>query len=326
MGNPRLAFLVMSAVARPGTVDQLASALAPHPVLVHHDFTQSPDFTLRSPNVRWVPDPRRTGWANFGFVEGIFHSMRFALEHVEFDYFQLLSPTCLPVRPMRDFEAHAGGPCDAHFDCIELMHDRDALMSVGYRAFTPQGTLRHRVLRRLSGAYFGDSSGRRDEAGIWLHAGAAPGLTPWVAHAAVSAFAHPLVGRHIFDEGLRPYCGSTWFGARRDVVASLVSLFSQSRIHDYFSRLRIADEFLFPTLLMHLGVRKGPMNHYIQRYDGAHTGSIQEPHIPQVRQSRAFFARKFPDDPHAMVRWRVLKELAGVRDPGLSVFSAAAAS
>jgi len=326
MARPRIVFLVMSAVSRASTVDQLAASLAPHPVLVHHDFTQTADFALHSPNVLWVPDPWRTGWANFGFVEGIFHSMRHALEHIEFDYLQLLSPTCLPIRPMRDFEAHAQGPCDAHFDCIDLLRDRDALMSVGYRAFTPQDTLRHRVLRKLSVAYFGDSTGRRDEAGIWLRTGAAPGLLPYVARAAVRAFGHPTIGRHVFDARLRPYYGSTWFGARRDMIAELVPLFYTPRIHDYFCRLRIADEFLIPTLLMHLGVRKGPLNHYIQKYDDAHTGKIQDGHIAQLRQSRAFFARKFPDDPHATVRWRVLKELAGVRDPGVNTTSAAAGS
>lgn len=324
--TPRVLFLVMSAVSRPGTVDQLAASLAPHRVLVHHDFTQTADFQLHSPNVHWVPDPWRTGWANFGFVEGIFHSMRYALEHIEFDYLQLLSPTCLPIRPMKDFEAHAGGPCDAHFDCIDLLRDRDALMSVGYRAFTPEKTLRHRALRRLSVAYFGESSGRRDEAGIWLRSGAAPGVTPRVAYAAVRAFGHRAIGQHVFDEGFRPYYGSTWFGARRDVIAGLVSHFSRPEIHDYFSRLRIADEFLIPTLLMHLGVRKGPMNHYIQKYQDAHTGSIQDSHIALLRESRAFFARKFPDDPHATVRWRVLRELAGVRGLSVSTTSAAAGS
>ena len=325
MANPRIVYLVMSAVSRPGTVDQLASALAPHTVLVHHDFSQQPDFRLHAPNVHWVPDPHRTGWAYFGFVEGIFHSLRHALGHLDFDYLQLLSPTCLPVRPVREFETHVRGPCDAHFDCIELMRDRDALMSVGYRALTPEGTLRHRVLRRLSGAYFGDSAGRRDEAGIWLRSGRAPGITPRVAYAAVRAFCHPAIGHHLFDESFRLHYGSTWFGARREIVAGMVSLFSQPEIHGYFSRLRIADEFLIPTLLMHLGVRKGPMNHYIQRYQDAHTGEIGEASLERVRQSRAFFARKFPDNPDAMVRWRVLKELVGVR-PGVSAFSASAGS
>jgi len=326
VATPRVVFLLMSAVTPQATVDQLAASLAPHTALVHHDFSQTPDFRLASPNVRWVPQPRRTGWANFGFVEGIFHSMRHALEHLEFDYLQLLSPTCLPIRPMHEFESHVSGPCDAHFDCIDLISDPDALMSVGYRAFTPEGTLRHRVLRRLSAEYFGQSQGRRDVAGIWLRTGHAAGPLPWVARAAVRAFRHPAVGRHVFGESFHPYYGSTWFGARRKVIADMAALFSRPEIHGYFSRLCIADEFLIPTMLQHLGVHQGRSNHFIQRFEDAHTGKFQDQHIEQLRQSRAYFARKFADEASAPVRAKVLRELAGMREPVVRSFSAVAGS
>ena len=268
-------------------------------------------FPLTAPNVRFVPNPKRTGWAVFGFVEGIFHSLQYALANLDFDYLQLLSPTCLPIKPLEQFEAHVSGKADAHFDCIDLLRDRDALMSVGYRAFTPEQSFRHRVARRLSRAYFGAEHGRRDEAGIWLRSGAAPGVVPWIALASIKALCRPWIGRHIFDDSFRAYCGSTWFGARRQVVGGMVEIFSRPVVHDYFSRLRIADELLIPSLLMHLGVRKGPMNHFIQAFDQAHTGEIHAEHMEQLRRSSAFFARKFADDPAATVRVRVLRELAG---------------
>jgi hypothetical protein len=62
---------------------------------------------------------------------------------------------------------------------------------------------------------------------------------------------------------------------------------------------------------MHLGVRKGPMNHFIQVFEQAHTGEIHEEHIGQLERSGAYFARKFADNPMAPVRVRVLRELAG---------------
>jgi hypothetical protein len=310
--NPKIVFLVMSAVSKPETVDQLAQALAPHRVLVHHDFSQSPTLPLASPNVQFVPDPKRTGWAVFGLVEGIFHSFRYAVENLEFDYLQLLSPTCLPVKRMRDFEAHVTGGADAHFGCIDLLRDTDALMSVGYRAFTPEGSLRHRAMRRLSSAYFGASPGRRDEAGIWLRSGRDHGIAPWIALAATRALSKSAIGRHIFDESFHPYYGSAWFGARRHVIQGMTELFSRPAIHDYFSRLRISEEFLLPTLMMRLGVRRGPINHFIQRFNEAHTGQIHEEHLAQVRDSGAFFARKFADDPRDATRLRVLRELVGL--------------
>jgi hypothetical protein len=308
--RPKIVFVVMSAINKPETTEQLARTLAPHIALVHHDFHQSPNFPIEAPNVRFVANPKRTGWAVFGFTDGIFHSLRYALENFDFDYLQLLTPTCLPIKPLQLFEAHVSEPEDAHFDCIDLLRDRDALMSIGYRAFTPEQSLRHRVARRLHRAYFGTEHGRRDEAGIWLRSGAARGVVPWIALATIKALSHPWIGRHIFDDSFRPYCGSTWFGARRQVVAGMVDIFSRPKVQDYFSRLRIPDELLIPSLLMQLSVCKGPMNHFIQPFDEAHTGEIREEHMDQLRRSSAFFARKLPDDPAATVRLRVLRELA----------------
>lgn len=307
--TPRIVFVVMSAVARPGTVDQLARALAPHTVLVHHDFSQTRHFPLRASNVRFVPNPKHTGWAVFGFTEGVFHSLKYALDTIPFDYLQTLSPTCLPIKSMRQFEAHVSGPADAHFDCIDLLSDRDALMSVGYRAFTPEHSLRHRLLRRLSRAYFGPSPGRRDEAGVWLRSGQGRGLVPWLALGAVKAVSRPAIGRHLFGPGFRPYYGSPWFCGRRHVVEGLVEMFYRREVHDYYSRLRIADELLTGTLLMQLVRRKGPMNHLIQDYDEAHVGEFTEADLARLRSSPKYFARKFPDDPVAPVRLAVLREL-----------------
>jgi len=301
----------MSAVSRSDTVDQLARALAPHTVLVHHDFSQTPDFALFAGNARFVPEPRRTGWAYFGFVDGIFHSLRYALCDLEFDYLQLLSPTCLPIKPMALFEARAASGADAHFDCVDLLDDRDALMSVGYRAFTPEVSLRHLVARRAADMYFGSSIGRRDEAGIWLRSGGGAGIPARLSAWFIRALSRPSIGRHVFGDALRPYYGTPWFGARRDIVAGLVRRFEQPGVRSYFSRLRIAEEFLFPTLLMQLVANKGPMNHVIKKYEGAHSGCFGDGDMDLLRTCGAFFGRKFPDDPRASIRLRVLEELVG---------------
>jgi hypothetical protein len=303
----------MSAVSKPETVDQLARALAPHTVLVHHDFSQTPVFPLSAPNVRFVPDPRRTGWGVFGFVEGIFHAMQYALAHLDFDYLQLLSPSCLPIKPLEQFEAHVSGRADAHFDCVDVLGDLDALMSIGYRALTPERSLRFRVASLLSSAYFGSSPGRRDEAGIWLRSGGSKTPLSWLALVVTRALTRRSIGRHIFDENFRAYYGTAWFGARRHIITAMVEYFQRPRLHSYFSRLRLSEEILIPTLLMHLRTSKGPMNHCMQLFDEAHTGLFDEEHIGQLKNSPAYFARKFPDDPGAPVRTRVLDELVGSR-------------
>lgn len=306
---PRIVFAVMSAVAPVATVDQLARALAPHTVLVHHDFSQQPAFAPSAPNLRFVPDPVRTGWGVFGFVDGIFHTLRHAVGELDFDYLQLLSPSCLPIKPMQQFEAHVAGGAEAHFDCIDVLADTDALMSVGYRAFTPEQTLRHRLARRLTWAYFGREHGRRDEAGIWLRSGGRAGLVPKVAHGFMRALSRPALGRHPFDESFRPYYGSTWFGARKRVLRSMLDGFDRQGVRAYFSRLRIAEEFLVPTLLMQAGGARGSMNHYIHRFEEAHPGNLQDEHFDMLQAHPAFFARKFAAAAETPLRARVLEEL-----------------
>ena len=308
--RPRILFVVMSAVAPPATVDQLVRSLAPHTVLLHHDFSQSPDFRLEASNAAFVPEPVRTGWATFGFVEGIFHALDHAVRHHEFDYLQLLSPSCLPIKPIERFEAHVAQGMDAHFGAIDLVGDPDCLMSVGYRAFTPVGSLRHRILRRLASEYFARHRGRRDESGVWIHSGGGRGWKAAVARWAVDAAARRTLGWHPFDRGFRPYYGSAWFGARRHVIRGMVRAFRRPVLRRWFSRLRIAEEFIIPSLLMRLTKTRGSLNHFISRFDQAHPRKLGYQDLPELRASHAFFARKFPDDPQAPVRLRVLDELA----------------
>lgn len=308
----RIVFLVMSAVSRPETVDQLAHALAPHTVLVHHDFSQTPHFPLRARNVVFVPDAKRTGWAFFGFVDGIFHSLRYALSHLDFDYLQLLSPTCLPIKPIAQFEASIASGVQANFDCVDLLTDPDALWWVGYRAFTPEHSFRHRLARRATSIYFGSSSGRRDEAGIWLRSGGGQGFLARSAALVIKGLCRPSRGHAVFNGSLHPYYGTAWFGARREIVEGMVTLFARPGFRDYFSRLRIPEEFLFPTMLMHLVTRKGPMNHVVKKYNEARTGTFEPGDVDLLRASGAFLGRKFPDDPAAPLRLQVLGELVGV--------------
>jgi hypothetical protein len=315
----RIIFLLMSAVSKRATVDQLAQALAPHLVLVHHDFSQSPDFKLTASNVMFVPEPKRTGWGVFGFVEGIFHSLRYANRHLDYDYLQLLTPSCLPIKPINQFEAHVMGDAEAHFDCVDLTTDADALLSVGYRAFAPDRSYRHRVGKRLAMAAWTTATDRRDVAGIWLPSGfgkaGRPNLISRIAFFYNKALRNPTIGRHIFDSTMPPYYGTTWFGARRRVIAEMVAGFDRPGVREHFSGLRIADEFLIPTLLMQIGARKGPMNHYVHTFQGAHPGRLEDRDFDMLRRRPEFFARKFADDAQAAIRVRVLEELAGFRAP-----------
>lgn len=314
--RPRILFVVMSAVHQAAAIDELAKSLAPHGVLVHHDFFQTPDFQLHEPNVFFVANPLPTAWGKFSLVDGIFHALQHAMTYLEFDYLQLLSPTCLPIKPISAFEDHVCGSCEAHFGCIDLLENHDALMSLGYRAFTPDTSFRHRVARYLTyRIYYAGVTGKREEAGVSYRTGFAADrrgrmkLAARLARMTIIALSHPVIGRHRFGDKFRPYVGSVWFGARRHVIGALIAAYARPGIRDFFSKLVIAEEFLIPTLLKNLEIRAGPMNHYISVFDEAHPRWITDPEFDTLRRSAAFFARKFPDDPQSAVRKRVLRDL-----------------
>lgn len=319
----RIVFVIMSAVHSAKAVEELARALAPHDVLIHHDFGQTPDFMIDAPNASFVPNPKRTGWACWGFSEGIFHSLRYALQHHDFDYLQLLSPTCLPIKPVRDFEVHVADPAvDAHFGAVDVAEDLDALMSVGYRVYTPADSFRHRLLRRLMWTgYYGE--GRyavvRPVDGVQLirrkdkDNRAGPLLVARAVLAVMRALRDPRVGRHIFDKQHHPYFGSVWFGARRRIISDLVDRFDARDTQAYFRRLWIADEFLIPTLLKQTGARQGPGNHLVNTFIDANPAWFGEGDLERLRNCPAYFARKFRDDPADPIRRRVLAELVEQR-------------
>jgi hypothetical protein len=321
MTRPRLLFVVMSAVHSARAVDQLASALQPHAVLVHHDFAQTPRFELSSANACFVPEPKRTGWACWGFTEGIFHALGHALRAHQFDYLQLLSPTCLPIRPIVEFENHvAQAGFDAHFEGVDVLANPDALMSVGYRSFAPEHTLRHRVLRHLSWAHHrgGDRAEQYPAAGVSLYRASpkAPAtdwsLTTMLARLATRAFSHRTIGRHVFNSEFRPYFGSVWFGARHAVIERMLEQYQRAEVQGYMSRLHIADEFVIPTLLRLSSVSAGPLNHLIKEFNGAHPGWLDVEDVPLLEASDRYFARKFRDYPDDPARWQVLARLSRV--------------
>ncbi|MDO4635964.1 MAG: hypothetical protein Q4B13_00250 [Lautropia sp.] len=321
--KPKIVFVVMSAIHSADSVAQLARSLAPHTVLVHHDFSQTPDFSVNEPNVRFVPQPKRTGWAIWGFSEGIFHAMRYAYENLEFDYLQILSPTCLPIKPIKAIEEHvASNKTDVDFAWIDMLTDEDALMTAAYRGFAGEESFRHRLLRRMMVLYFNNTAERRDVAGVQLRTGGnldSQGKLRPVARLArfvTRLFVNPTIGGHVFTKSFSPYYGSTWFGARRPVIGWMLERFTQPDIQRHFPKLRIADEYLIPSMLMQAvkqqGLKHGPMNHCIVTFIEANPAWLTDADFDFLKRSHAFFGRKFPDDIRTPIRRRVLTELVGM--------------
>ncbi len=303
----RIVFGLMSSYESPDCVRQLVDALSPFRVLVHHDTSKRPDPCINLPNARSVPDPALTGWGSWGFSQAILRTLTYALEQHDFDYFQLLSPSCLPIRPLADFQAHVNrNDADIHADLMPVDADDTMLMNFGYRTYLAGRTLRFRVLRRVRGWYFGDHPAllqthslsvlRRPMDGtggsvIARQAGLA--LTRMAAASALSA--------HPFGEGWRPMIGSTWFGARRSVCEYLVDSARNDPRIDHFRRLHIVDESMFSTMLGNSGFRIRPSNHAVNAFDAqGHPRVIGASDLHRLESTGRFFARKFSahaDDP-----------------------------
>jgi Core-2/I-Branching enzyme len=316
--KPRIVFAVMSAMQKPSTVLQLVDALAPHTVLIHHDFRKQKDFQINRPNVRWVADPKETGWGNWGFSDGIYHTLDYALRELEFDYFQLLSPTCLPIRPLADFEQHiSSSDCEIHGDFFDISADQEMMMIFGFRAYVPAKTLRIALLQRAQRWYFGPevkvqqhvslSIRKRDE---MRPMGPIPAFKAQLGLGITELAKKGLLHPHPFNDSFRPYIGSTWVGLSHKACAALAKTRQDPRVDGHFRRLPIVDEIMFPTFLANSGFKIGPGNHVINTFTTAGSPEwISDEDFKRMIQTPLFFARKFPDDAESPIRLAALDRL-----------------
>lgn len=318
----RIVFAVMSATQQDATVAQLADALAPHVVLVHHDFTKKQQFRVDRPNVRFVPDPTVTGWGSWGLSRGIFHTIDHALRTLDFDYLHLLSPTCLPIRPLSELEAFiAGSEADIHADMFEVERDEQTLMNFGCRAYAYGDSFKYRALNRLRKHYFGPDAilEQTRSLSMWRRSpereARGRDLVDRIALVATHAAARGWLGRNPFSPTFRPMAGSLWIGMSRRVCEYLLRISNSDPVRGYFAHLKIVDEMLFPTLLANSPFKVAPALHAVNDFDPF--GSpywIKDGDLDRIFSTGRFLARKFPDDPSAPVRLRALAR-AGVASP-----------
>lgn len=308
--SPRVLFGVMSAVAKPSTVEQLVASLQSYPVVIHHDFSQQPRFAIKGSNVRFVPDPKRTGYGVWAFTEGVIHLVKHCLEHCEFDYFQLLTPACLPIKPLAQFEAYlANSIVDAHAEFVDLWNDRDAMMTLGHRVY-PHKSLRRALQHRARRLYFGPNPDQIECFGISIKRGPASLVKRPLASAALAITRMiQLGGSPIPDAHLRPMTGGAYFGATREVCEYLVRRITEPELNAYFRRVSDRGEYGFATLFGNSNFRFGPFNTFVNTYDGWHPRMFEINDLDRLAGMPHFFARKFPDDATAPVRLRLLERV-----------------
>ena len=313
---PRIVFAMLSAATPPATVTQLARLLAPHRLVIHHSPHLQPDFRVDAANVDFVPNPDVVRRGDWSMSRGVIRLLEHCLENVDFDYFQLLTPNCLPIRPVADFVNHvATDSSDAHIDRIELSGDELAWMTYAYRLYAPQDSWRFRLLWRMHCWYVPASARREIRGGLEVpieyaqRANGRPRLRARIARNVTWAARGGLLGEHPFGTAFKPWVGSLWFGARKPVCHYLARRFHEPGVQYWFSRMSQRDEVLFPSLLANSAYRLGQGNHFIAGFDGARTREVRLDELPLAAASGRFFARKFSDDPRAPARRALLSAL-----------------
>lgn len=328
----RIVFGLMASHEPASVIVQLVQALAPHRVVIHQDAGRASPLRLDLPNLMAVPDAGATGWGNWGFTRAILRTMRHAAQVHDFDYFQLLSPSCLPIRPLADFRAHViQDRTDIHADLMPVDGDVDTLMTFGYRTYLPGSTLRFRVLRRMRGWYFGACPPLVQEHSLSVHRRVPrPAITPsalggYAGLALTRLAARGALGAHPFSPSLPPRIGSTWFGAHRHACERMLKMSEEEPWSSGFKHLHLVDETLLATLIAQTGMRIGRSNHTISDFDGqGHPRLLTFPDLPTLQAGERFFARKFAlqaDDAARQValEWAGVAQGSAAVQPGLAV-------
>ena len=315
----RILFGIMSAVQPVSPVAALCDAIGlNHPILIHHDFSQQADFKLERPNVSFVDNPARTGWATWAFSSGILKLLDTALARDDWEFFQLLSPTCMPICRLEDLEVYLSS-CGADYfvDAVDLVSEPRLLMSHGWRAYAQQGVWRQRMLRLARRWYLGNDAPNANHGGLSFPTGSrldAGGLGALQARAALrltQAASRGFAFGHVFSDEFRCHAGSTWFGASRRGCAYLAAKAQDGPLLSYFKGMHMPDEMFFPSLFKNSELPGAPALHHVSRFVDARPAWIGLEDLDEVLASGRYFARKFPEDVDSDVRGELARRLAG---------------
>ena len=310
-----IAFGVLSAKEPEAAVMQLVRSVGDEgPVIVHHDYSKQPRFALPRTHAYVIPDYVETNWGSPGLPRAIFHLIRTALTRSHFDYFQLLSASCLPLRPIDELREHLQAEWrPIHADVLNLDSSERVMMSHGHRVFCRSEKLAARLLSRSRRWYLGDDPITVQEANLGIHERPDPAsqLTAWQwlgkqVHQAARA---GLLDSHPFHGTTAPLVGSLWFCLRRDVCEYLVEQERSNSLVPYLMSLKVCDDILFPTLLGNSPFDIVPSNHLVNDFIGSHPRSFNTGDLQLLGGSDKFFARKFETDPDDGARKHVLRRV-----------------
>ena len=306
----RVAFGVLSSKHSVACVEQIADAVFPHPVYVHHDFTKVPNWATNRNNVHVLLDPVQTAWGDWSLVAATLRLMEEAALDTRNTHFQLLSESCMPVRPINEFVCYLEQERPDFMVAMSGLNNIGILRSHGWRYLCVKGIFR-RLFRKLSVTYY-PWSHRQVVSGVNVNVINESEKAPWqrwlvdqLMKMTLLRLESSLGGAH----GCTMAVGSQWLGMSMQGARYILKLRNESpAFMQHFQSAHIPDESFFQTIVMTLhranpDLRLADSNHALFWFgNGTGPDEIGEKVFLDIAASGKFFARKFPLDPDSSVR------------------------
>ncbi|ACY96604.1 MULTISPECIES: beta-1,6-N-acetylglucosaminyltransferase [Thermomonospora] len=231
--------------------------------VIHHDPSGEPLSIPPSSQVAVIPDPIPCKWGRLSLVQAQWKTLQWVARNVpEFSWALLVSGQDYPIRKMSAIEQElAGSPYDAYLRYFRVGPD-PAEDVIPWQALTRR---RYLYKRRV----------------------------PFSRRSVTLPFKR----RHPYRNGVELYVGDMWFNLSAPTVAAVLDARQMSeRMLSYLRFAPIPDETFIAS--MTLNVHPAPnVAHDSKRYikwgrRQLHPQIITAEHLPDLRASDAFFARK----------------------------------
>ena len=316
-----IVFGLLSCRSSSAAISQFAQAVAPHRVLVHHDFSQTPDFSIAQDNVIVLADFERTAWGSWSLVSATFRLLEQALALGNWDYFQLVSESCLPARAVAHFEEYLRTQQPDVMMDLQAVRAGQAvtIMNYGWR-YLPRSPRLSRLARKAGVWWIGSGYAVQELCGGHVKVPAARRTTVAgrvlgvVGRALSTAFLRRPAGAFPLGDVQECWAGGQWFGVSRAAAARLcLQRAGTPLLEAHFRRCHIPDEAYLHTLVAHSGFPRVLPGNHLTFWDGRKFGpdQVTEADLPRVASAQKFFARKFSLDPRCPVRLQQLRHLRG---------------
>ena len=312
----KIVFGLLSSKDSAAAVEQFAKAVWPHVVLVHHDFSKFQDFDAQAENIHLVDQHVPTAWGDWSLVNATLVLMRQALDRFEFNYFQLVSESCLPIRPVSEFAAYL----KTHRPAVMMnrfpVEGGLELYNFGWRYFSTL-TLFQRIMRRAGAMCLGKNGGWRTAMGVNLRL-AATDQAGWRGRLGkrVGTLILRLFQSRLFSDFPNRvvatcWVGSQWFGASRAATAKLLKArWAAPALAGHYAACPVPDESYFHTLVAVCNVGSVIEGNHYTSWAAAGSGPDQLAlsDLPGMVSSQLFFARKLSLNPRCPLRLALVEQ------------------